>query len=56
MEHINAVNSGVKPVVMSSEELKALLYLTIRGSVRLPGVEQEKSASVETSHEIDIKA
>lgn len=56
MEHTGAVNSGVKPVIMSSEELKALLYLTIRGGVRLPGVEQEKSASVEKPHEIDIKA
>lgn len=56
MEQINSVNSGIKPVIMSSEELKALLYLTIRGDIRLPGVVQEKSASVETPHEIDLKA
>jgi hypothetical protein len=57
IQEINAA-SAAQPTVISSEDLKALLYLTIRGQNGLTGA---KSGGGETQHidaekGVDIKA
>lgn len=54
MEGTNAV--GPKPQVISSEELKALLYLTLRGQLKIPEGEVRENSVGEKRSEIDIKA
>ncbi|MBV6492260.1 MAG: hypothetical protein LDLANPLL_00253 [Turneriella sp.] len=49
------IASAAQPTVISSEDLKALLYLTIRGHNGLTGaaVEEKQTSQAETGHGID---
>jgi hypothetical protein len=57
MQGITEVNTrdAVQPTVISAEELKALLYLTIRGQNGLTG-SKEESQHIDSEKGVDIKA
>ncbi|MBL8034382.1 MAG: hypothetical protein JNJ69_11805 [Leptospiraceae bacterium] len=50
-----SVRDAVQPTVISSEDLKALLYLTIRGENGLARSEEHQE-HIDTEKGVDIKA
>lgn len=56
MQPVN--NAPGQAVVMSANDMKAILYLTIRGKVQLPAESTNKTIPVETSaqHHLNVKA
>lgn len=58
MQGITEIGSrdAAQPTVISSEDLKALLYLTIRGENGLTGQSQEEPQHLNSEKGVDIKA
>lgn len=51
--------SAAEPTVISSEDLKALLYLTIRGNnalTRRAEAQQTEETHIDAEHGVDVKA
>lgn len=51
-----SVRDAVQPTVISSEDLKALLYLTIRGDNGLAAREKQQEEHIDIEKGVDIKA
>ena len=51
-----SVRDAVQPTVISSEDLKALLYLTIRGDNGLTAREKQQEEHIDIEKGVDIKA
>lgn len=51
-----SVRDAVQPTVISSEDLKALLYLTIRGENGLTAQQKAQEEHIDIEKGVDIKA
>ncbi|MCS6983718.1 MAG: hypothetical protein NZM25_01150 [Leptospiraceae bacterium] len=56
MEGIGPTSGNHRPAVMSSEELKALLYLTLRGHLKIPEETETSQDAAQKDQQVDLKA